>query len=106
MTPFPNLGARHTLAVMGFFGILNVYFSRIDMSIAIVAMVGRDSVTKADSNATLCEIRCLSYQKCTNIGLQIFVTYTVYILVPFHQARQVFYYHFESVVLKNTCKID
>jgi len=42
-------------AVMGFFGILNVYFSRIDMSIAIVAMVGRESVTKADSNVTLCD---------------------------------------------------
>ena len=55
MTVVPKLGTRHTLAVMGFFGILNVYFSRIDMSIAIVAMVGRESVTKADSNATLCD---------------------------------------------------
>ena len=55
MTLVPKLGTRHTLAVMGFFGILNVYFSRIDMSIAIVAMVGKDSVTQADSNDTLCD---------------------------------------------------
>ena len=55
MTLAQKLSARHTLAVMGFFGILNVYFSRIDMSIAIVAMVGRESVTKADSNVTLCD---------------------------------------------------
>jgi hypothetical protein len=33
----------------------------------------------------------------TNIGLQTFVTCTIYI--------QVFYYHFESIVLKDTCYI-
>jgi hypothetical protein len=40
--------------------------------------------------------RCLSYQK-----LQIFVTYTVYLLVTFYHyflAGQVFYDHFESIV--------
>jgi hypothetical protein len=55
MTIIPKLGARHTLAVMGFFGILNVYFSRIDLSIAIVAMVGKQSVNKANSNISLCD---------------------------------------------------
>ena len=55
MAIVPKLGARHTLAVMGFFGILNVYFSRIDMSIAIVAMVGREPVTKANSTVSLCD---------------------------------------------------
>ena len=57
MSVIPTLGARHILAVMGFFGILNVYFSRIDLSIAIVAMVGRESVNKPNSNVTLCEAR-------------------------------------------------
>jgi hypothetical protein len=57
MFTIPKMGARHTLAVMGFFGILNCYFSRIDLSIAIVAMVGREAVTKANSNFTLCNAR-------------------------------------------------
>jgi hypothetical protein len=57
MSVIPKLGARHTLAVMGFFGILNVYFSRIDLSIAIVAMVGRETVNKANTNVSLCETR-------------------------------------------------
>lgn len=47
-------GARHSLAAMGFFGILNVYFSRIDLSIAIVAMVGREVVRKSNTNVSLC----------------------------------------------------
>jgi hypothetical protein len=55
MTLFPKLGARHTLAVMGFFGILNVYFSRIDLSIAIIAMVGKESVNNENSNTSLCD---------------------------------------------------
>ena len=54
MTVIPRLSARHTLAVMGFFGIMNLYFSRIDLSIAIVAMVGKVSVTVENSNVTLC----------------------------------------------------
>ena len=57
MSVIPKLGARHTLAVMGFFGILNVYFSRIDLSIAIVAMVGRETVNKANTNVSLCDAR-------------------------------------------------
>ena len=57
MSVIPMLLARHTLAVMGFFGILNVYFSRIDLSIAIVAMVGRETVNKANSNVSLCDAR-------------------------------------------------
>ena len=47
-------GTRHTLAAAGFFGILNVYFCRINLSMAIVAMVGRESVHKAGTNVTLC----------------------------------------------------
>ena len=54
MTVIPRLSTRHTLAVMGFFGIMNLYFSRIDLSIAIVAMVGKVSVTVENSNVTLC----------------------------------------------------
>ena len=57
MSVIPTFGTRHILAVMGFFGILNVYFSRIDLSIAIVAMVGRESVNKPNTNVTLCEAR-------------------------------------------------
>jgi len=54
MWSYSQWGARHTLAVMGFLGILNVYFSRIDLSIAIVAMVGREVVKKTSSNISLC----------------------------------------------------
>jgi len=51
----PKFGARHSLAIMGFLGTTSVYFSRIDLSIAIVAMVGRDSsASRAKGNATIC----------------------------------------------------
>ncbi len=50
-----KFGARHTLAIMGFLGTTSVYFSRIDLSIAIVAMVGRESSSgKVRRNETIC----------------------------------------------------
>jgi hypothetical protein len=45
--------------------------------------------------------------KVTNIGLQIFVTCTVYILVAFYlyfPVKTSFYHSFESIVLNDTCK--
>jgi len=48
-------GARHTLAIMGFLGITSVHFTRIDLSIAIVAMVGKESSSsRAIGNETIC----------------------------------------------------
>jgi hypothetical protein len=54
MLKISEWGTRHSLAAMGFFGILNIYFSRIDLSIAIVAMVGREVVRKSNTNVSLC----------------------------------------------------
>ena len=41
---------RYVLAVMGLFGIMTVYLTRLNLSIAIVAMVGHDSTLLKSSN--------------------------------------------------------
>ena len=44
---------RHVLAFMAFLGVANVYFARINLSIAIVAMVGhRPTTTDATDQGT------------------------------------------------------
>ncbi|XP_076068344.1 sialin-like [Oratosquilla oratoria] len=43
-------GARHTLALMGFFGFASVYSMRVNLSVAIVAMVKAGNNTKNESS--------------------------------------------------------
>ena len=53
-----GLKERHILAVMGFLGMLNVYFTRLNLSMGIVAMVGRQpTVLSAGNNESMCEAR-------------------------------------------------
>jgi hypothetical protein len=48
----PSWGARHTFAFLAFLGFLNVYAMRVNLSVAIVAMVNHTAIIhlKNDSN--------------------------------------------------------
>ena len=46
---------RHVLALMGFIGIFNLYICRINLSMAIVAMAGRQEQKEVNSNSTKIE---------------------------------------------------
>ena len=50
---------RYVLAWMGCFGIMNVYFCRINLSVAMVAMVGVEEVegTNFTENSSTCSSR-------------------------------------------------
>lgn len=60
----PNLGHRHFVALMGFFGAFNIYTMRVNLSVAIVAMVathaGRNStfstIDTSSKNADVCPL--------------------------------------------------
>ena len=50
-----DLGSRHTLALMAFLCVMNVYFSRLNLSFAIVPMVGSKATKiSSDTNETVC----------------------------------------------------
>ena len=54
---------RYVLAWMGCFGIMNVYFCRINLSVAMVAMVGVEEVEAENvtENSSTCSSRCLCW---------------------------------------------
>ena len=47
---FPK--ARHILGLMGFFGFANVYAMRVNLSVAVVAMVNQTAIPKVNSSVT------------------------------------------------------
>lgn len=63
---FPGVwGARHTFTAMSFLGLFACLLLRVNLSVAIVAMVGRDdsgvnsSVTKGAPRSKSCHLSCL-----------------------------------------------
>ena len=55
------LSARLTLAWLGFLGTLTVYFCRLNLSIALVSMVGHTNTTNENAtNSTICPDASLS----------------------------------------------
>lgn len=56
---FKKISARYTLAWLGFFGTLTVYFCRLNLSIGIVAMAKQKSATFAGSNVSICPFSSL-----------------------------------------------
>ena len=53
LTDSMKILCRYVLAWMGALGIMNVYFCRINISTAMVAMVGVEKQAKVSSNRTL-----------------------------------------------------
>jgi ACS family sodium-dependent inorganic phosphate cotransporter-like MFS transporter 5 len=49
-----KLSARYSLTWVGFLGTVTVYFCRLNLSIAIVAMVNQKSATISGTNVTIC----------------------------------------------------
>ncbi len=56
--PLPTLDARHVLALMGFLSTASEFMSRADLSIAIVAMVGGDSVNMGGAGGASGDSAC------------------------------------------------
>ena len=60
----PVIGWRHVFAFMGFLGFLNVYAMRVNLSVAIVAMV--NSTDSSNSNSTIANGTCPAPLSPTN----------------------------------------
>ena len=52
-----RVSCRYLLACMGCLGLMNVYFCRINLSMAMVAMVGVDRPTTTSSNGSCSVVR-------------------------------------------------
>lgn len=53
----PGVSCRYVLAWMGCLGLMNVYFCRINLSMAMVAMVGVDRPTTTSTNGSCSVVR-------------------------------------------------
>ena len=50
----PRFGHRHVFSLLGFLGFLNVYAMRVNLSVAIVAMVNSTSNSNGPINTSVC----------------------------------------------------
>jgi hypothetical protein len=56
LDPAPCCGARHTFALLGFFGFVAVYAMRVNLSVAIVAMVNQTATSLEDRSVQMANI--------------------------------------------------
>ena len=49
----PSWGARHTFVFLAFMGFLNVYAMRVNLSVAIVAMVNNTAINQNKSDINI-----------------------------------------------------